>query len=393
LYTLERTLGTYIPSHGTGAPWAKAADSVPSKLTIKLVLIKQRGKSPVRIAMTVVPYAEETLRAAKQLGVDHIVYNGEPGRALEHTVLRREVDRLRALGLKLTILEGAVPIDRIVLGKEGRESQLEEVKRSIDAMGRLGVEVLCYNFMPAVLGGEMVVRTGYDVPARGGAETSMFRLADVTADTVPHKEKTISIEKMWDNLEYFLRAVIPAAELAGVKLAMHPDDPPLSPICGLNRIMSSVGAFDRLLSLSSSPVNGITLCQGCFLEMGADLPTTIRRFKDRIHFVHFRDVAGTTAEFVETFPDDGPTDFISVFETFKEIGCDAPVRVDHVPRLAVERGPNDGYGFIGHAYATGYLKGLLDSVFGKPGLTRWRETPAQDRARRYLSGEAGRKDG
>lgn len=346
----------------------------------------------MRIAMTVVPYVEETLRAAKQLGVDHIVYNGELGKALEQALLRREVDKLKALGLKLTILEGAVPIDQIVLGKEGRDSQLEEVKRSIDAMGRLGVEVLCYNFMPPVLGGEMVVRTDYDALARGGAETSMFRLADVTSETVPHEEETISIEKMWDNLEYFLRAVIPAAELAGVKLAMHPDDPPVSPICGLNRIMSSVGAFDRLLSLSSSPANGITFCQGCFLEMGADLPVTIRRFKDRIHFVHFRDIAGTTDEFVETFPDDGPTDFISVFKTFKEIGCNAPVRVDHVPHLAVEKGRNDGYGFIGHAYATGYLKGLLDAVYGKPGLRRWHEVPAKDRARKYLSGAAGRID-
>jgi len=347
----------------------------------------------VRIAMTVVPYAKQNLLTAKQLGIDDIVYNGIPGRALDYETLRREVEKLRSLGLKLTILEGAVPIDRIVLGKEDRDSQIVEVKRTIEAMGRLGVEVLCYNFMPPVRDGEMVVRTSYEVRARGGAQTSAFRLADVTASTAAsHTVEPLSTENMWRNLEYFLRAVVPTAELAGVKLAMHPDDPPLSPICGLNRIMSSVESFERLLGLSDSPANGITLCQGCFLEMGANLPVTIRKFGKRIHFVHFRDIAGTTEDFVETFPDDGPTDFSEVFQTFKEIGSRSLVRVDHVPRLAMEEGANDGYGFTGHAYATGYLKGLLDSVFGKPGLAEWRKVPEDQRARRYESGGVGRAE-
>src|ERR1700685_688145 len=343
---------------------------------------------PMRIAMTVVPYMEQNLRAAKQLGVDDIVYNGPPGTARDYPMLRREVERLRRMGLKMTILEGAVPIDRIVLGKAGRDAQIDEVRRTMGSMGRLGIEVLCYNFMPPVLDGEMVVRTTYDASARGGAQTSAFRLADVTSTTVPHTEKPLPSERMWENLEYFLGAVIPAAEDAGVKLAMHPDDPPISPICGLNRIMSSVESFDRLLSINSSPSNGITLCQGCFLEMGADLSAIIRKFKDRIHFVHFRDIAGTSDDFVETFPDDGPTDFCAVFETFKEVGYDGPIRVDHVPRLSVEAGANDGYGFIGHAYATGYLKGLLDSVFGKPGVARWSQVPAKERAKQYVSGIA-----
>ncbi len=119
--------------------------------------------------------------------------------------------------------------------------------------------------------------------------------------------------------------------------------------------------------------------------MGADLSEMVRRFNQRIHFVHFRDVAGVTRDFVETFPDDGPTDFISVFETFKQVGCNSPIRVDHVPRLAIESGVNDGYGFIGHAYATGYLKGLLESVFGKPNAARWRAVPSEQRAAAYVS--------
>ena len=340
----------------------------------------------MRISMTVLPYAEVNLRTAKQLGVDDIVFNGVPQEPIEYPSLRDEVERLKRLGLKLTVVEGALPIDKIVLGEEGRDEQIAHFQRVIEAMGRLGVEVLCYNFMPQVGNDAMVVRTTYGAPARGGAQTSAFRLADVTSAMAPNDQPHIGGEAMWDNLEYFLKRVIPAAEHAGVKLAMHPDDPPMSSLCGLNRILSSVGAFDRLVAMSSSPTNGITLCQGCFLEMGADLSDMIRRFQDRIHFVHFRDVAGITSDFVETFPDDGPTNFIPVFETFKEVGCASPIRVDHVPRLAVEAGPNDGYGFLGHVYATGYLKGLLESVYGKPSTQRWRNLPVDKRAATYTSG-------
>jgi len=339
----------------------------------------------MRVAMTVLPYIEGNLRTAKQIGVDDIVHNGLPPAPLDYDMLRTEVEKLHRLELKLTVLEGALPIDQIVSGGSGRDRQIGEFQRSIEAAGRLGVEVVSYNFMPQVLNGEMVVRTTFGAPARGGAQTSAFRLADVTPATVAHTYESMPEEVMWDNLEYFLKAVIPIAEQSGVKLAMHPDDPPLSPVCGLNRIMSSVDAFDRLVSLSPSPVNGITLCQGCFLEMGADLPDILHRFEERIHFVHFRDIAGVTSDFVETFPDDGPTDFLSVFNAFKEIGYRGPIRVDHVPRLAIETGPNDGYGFVGHVFATGYLKGLIDSVYGKPGVSRWRDIPSEKQAARYVS--------
>ncbi|HEX4240223.1 MAG TPA: mannonate dehydratase [Steroidobacteraceae bacterium] len=335
--------------------------------------------------MAVFPYLEPNLKSAKQLGVDDIVFNGVPVAPLDYATLRDEVEKLDRLGLRLTVVEGSLPMDEIVAGTDGRDRQIEHFQRVLAAMGRLGVEVLCYNFMPQIGNDAMVLRTTYEAPARGGAQTSAFRLTDATSAMAPDVQPRISGEAMWDHLEYFLKRVIPAAEDAGVKLAMHPDDPPIASICGLNRILSSVGAFDRLVAMSPSPANGITLCQGCFLEMGADLSDMIRRFGSRIHFVHFRDVAGVTGDFVETFPDDGPTDFIPVFETFKEIGCDGPIRVDHVPRLAIEAGANDGYGFLGHAYATGYLKGLLESVYGKPAKDRWRNVPAESRARAYTS--------
>src|SRR5262249_31793423 len=141
------------------------------------------------------------------------------------------------------VSESGPAIDRIVLGKDGAARQTERYKRIIGHLGKLGVEVIAYNFMPQVSEDAMVVRTTFDVKARGGARPSGFRLADVGPGTMPHNEAPVPRERMWDNLERFLAAVIPAAEAAGVRLAMHPDDPPLSPLCGLERIMDRVASF------------------------------------------------------------------------------------------------------------------------------------------------------
>jgi mannonate dehydratase len=334
--------------------------------------------------MVVMPYDIPHLTVAKQIGVDDIVYYDMKTMPFGDD-LRSEVARLRNLGLKLTVVECGPPIDLIVIGKGGRDGQIERFKRSLDEMGRHGIEVLCYTFMPQVMDDNMVVRTSYAIPARGGALTSEFRLAEVTSQTVPHTETPLPPEAMWDNLEYFLKRVIPAAEGAGVKLAMHPDDPPISPICGLHRIMSSLESFDRLLSISNSPVNGIAYCFGCFGEMGADPEQAAARFRDRIVYLHFRDIAGVPSDFVETFPDDGPTDFIAAFRALRAVGCTGPIRVDHVPRLAIEDGRvDDGYGFLGHVFATGYLRGLLEAALGKSGAVRWREVPKEGHRAAYL---------
>ena len=194
---------------------------------------------------------------------------------------------------------------------------------------------------------------------RGGARTSGFRRADVTAATMPHDEAPIPSERMWDNLERFLKAVVPAAEDVGVRLAMHPDDPPLTPLCGLERIMGSTAGFDRLLSISPSPANAVTFCIGCFAEMGADLLALLDRYRDRIPYVHVRDIRGTLDDFVETFPDDGQTDLVAIFRKLHAIGFDGYVRSDHAPQIATDDSDApEGYNLQGHIFALGYLRGL-----------------------------------
>jgi mannonate dehydratase len=259
----------------------------------------------------------------------------------------------------LKVAEAGPAIDRIVMGKDGAAEQIERYKRIVGHLGMLGVEVIAYNFMPQVSEDAMVVRTAFNATTRGGARTSGFRRADVTPATMPHGETPISYERMWDNLERFLKAVVPAAEAAGVRLAMHPDDPPITPLCGLERIMGSTASFDRLLAISPSPANAITFCIGCFAEMCVDIPDLIARYRDRIPYVHVRDIRGTADDFVETFPDDGQNDLVAIFRRLHKVGFDGYVRSDHAPQLATDdsEGP-EGYNMQGHIFALGYLRGL-----------------------------------
>ena len=313
----------------------------------------------MKLSMVAAPPTESRLRALKQLGADYAVHYDMHDLPDDLDELRVICDRYAAFGLPLKVAEAGPAIDRIVLGKEGVTAQIERYKRIVGNLGRLGVEVIAYNFMPQVSEDAMVVRTAFDAKTRGGARTSAFRRADVTATTMPHNETPIPREQMWENLERFLKAVLPAAEAAGVRLAMHPDDPPLSPLCGLERIMGSEASFDRLLAISPSPANAITFCIGCFAEMGADIAALIERYRDRIPYVHVRDIRGTIDDFVETFPDDGQTDLIAIFRKLHEIGFDGYVRSDHAPQLATDASEApEGYGMQGHLFALGYLRGL-----------------------------------
>lgn len=175
----------------------------------------------------------------------------------------------------------------------------------------------------------------------------------------------ISEEELWASLEYFLRRVLPVAEKANVKLAMHPDDPPLSPIRGVGRIMRSIENYQRLLDISASPMNGITLCQGNFTLMTSDLPSEIRRFGKKIFFVHFRDVKGTPSRFEETWHDAGQTDMLACMRAYKDIGFNGVLRPDHVPTVEGDSNQNAGYSAFGRLYAIGYIRGLREAVYAE----------------------------
>jgi mannonate dehydratase len=211
--------------------------------------------------------------------------------------------------------------------------------------------------------------SGFDqdvLQAEGESSERPIRNIDgVPLDEQSVGDVSVTEEQQWGCLKYFLERVIPVAEEANVKLAMHPDDPPLSPIRGIARIMSSIGNYQKLVDLVPSPMNGIGLCQGNFTLMTDDLPSVIRHFGEqkKIHFLHIRDVQGKPEKFEEAFHDDGQTDLVECLRAYRDVGFDGVCRPDHYPKMGDENF-NDEHG-IARLFAVGYLKGLREAVYAE----------------------------
>lgn len=281
------------------------------------------------------------------------------------TAIKRDIDLFDQYGLKMIAIEDTAPLDKVRLGLDGRDEQIDNVITQIEAMGRLGLETLCYNWMAISSWG----RTSTDTVGRGGALVTAFSAAESESMPALAEPGEVSEEQLWAGLQYFLDAVIPVAETAGVRLGMHPDDPPRMIGRNVPHIMRSPDAFRRLLSMRPSASNGITFCQGNFALMDEDLPTLIREFgaADNIAFVHFRDVRGTADDFQETFHDEGQTDLPECIRAYAEVGFIGPMRPDHVPTMEGESNERPAYGTLGRLFAIGYIRGLEQAIYGKPG--------------------------
>ncbi|WP_058303270.1 mannonate dehydratase [Gorillibacterium timonense] len=307
-------------------------------------------------------YVCELWSLAKQMGITDAVVPLTAlaeGNAWEYENLSQVKKMYEEEGLRVTVVESMPPSNKIKLGLPGRDEEIEYFKTLIRSMGRLGIPVLCYNFM-AEIGW---FRTSMELETRGGALVSGYD--HEAMQQLPLTEHGfVSEEQMWDNLKYFLERIVPVAEEAKVKLALHPDDPPVTPLRGISRILRSAEGLQRAIDLVPSPYSGITFCQGTLATAGEDIPAIIRQFgrQGRIFFVHFRDVAGTPQSFHETFHDDGKTDMLEAMMTYREVGFDGPIRADHVPTMAGEKNDFPGYEVMGRLFGNGYMIGLMEAA-------------------------------
>ena len=299
-------------------------------------------------------------KIATQLGVEYAVaalpaerYYMKPW---DFKALLYAKESLNDAGLKLEVIEPAPPHYKIKLGLPGRDEEIEIFKQVLRNMAALDIPVLCYNFMPQ----SGWYRTSFAKKGRGGALVTAFDSKLMQAAPQLTEAGTQTDIQIWDNYKYFMDKVLPVAEACKVKLALHPDDPPVPSLQGVSRIFRNVENFDKALELYPSDYNGITFCQGSFAAMNEDIPSLIRHFGRKIFFVHFRDIRGDADAFVETFHDEGQTDMKACMRAYKEIGFDGVIRTDHAPVMAGESGENPAYEMLGHIFATGYLKGLLE---------------------------------
>lgn len=326
------------------------------------------SKYPIGIGF-LTPATPERLRYMAQMGATHVVTSlpaeGRRNRqgdiwAFEGMLAQRK--EIESYGLKLSVYEGVPVPERVKLGQDGRDEDIENYCESIRNMGRAGVPILCYNWMV----GFGWLRTDFSTPARGGAVVTTYRHEDFERGG-PTRLGNVPEDQLWDSLEYFLKAVVPVAEEAGVKLAMRPDDPPRSPIRGIGRIMTSPENFQRMLDLVDSPANGLTFCQGCFTEMNIDVPKWIRHFAGtgKMHFAHYRNInkGGSADHFSETFHDEeGETDMYEAMKAYIESGFSGPMRPDHAPTMEGEGNDHPGYALQGRLMAVGYMKGLMEAI-------------------------------
>ncbi len=310
----------------------------------------------IEIAEFLPPTPSPLWKLAKQAGVDWAVgglpfdekFNGADA-PWDYLPLLRMKQRYESGGFTLAVIEARPPLNRAKRGLPGRDEEIATVCTLLENMGKLGIPVWCYEWMTDF----NWLRTSASTPSRGGSVVTSFDNA-LMQNAPPTGHGPISEDELWHNLEYFLHKVIPVAEQWNVKLAMHPDDPPLSPIRGVGRIMRSVENFQRLLDLVPSPVNGITMCQGNFTLMTDDLPSVIRHFGRQ----------GKPEKFEETWHDAGQTDMLACMKAYRDIGFEGVLRPDHVPTVEGDSNENAGYSSFGRLYAIGYIRGLRQAVYG-----------------------------
>jgi mannonate dehydratase len=285
--------------------------------------------------------------------------------------LRRAVE---AEGLELAALENFDPSHwhDVLLDGPLRDRQIENVKTLVGNIGAAGIPVMGYNFSIAGVWGHVVGPW-----ARGGAESvgflgpdgpketpipngqiwNMTYDPDAPAGTIP----PISSEQLWDRFERFLQEIIPVAEEAGVRMALHPDDPPMPSLHGYARLVHKPEHYQRVLDLYPSRSNGLEFCQGTIAEMQGEIDVyeAVDRYSKQgmIGYVHFRNVKGKVPSYHEVFVDEGDVDMIECLRIYHRNGYDGVIIPDHTPQMECAASWHAGM-----AYALGWMRAAITMI-------------------------------
>ena len=311
---------------------------------------------------------DEILTFIKQMGADDFLMNTPklPGTTQwKYEDLANLKDKADKADLRLMALEN-VPIsfyDKIMLGLDGREDQLQNMIRTVRNMGRANIPILGYHWMPSgVWRTPNPLSKIRSAKLRGGAKSTRFNQADHDNDPPTHGRK-YTHDEMWKNYCWYLERILPVAEESNVRLALHPDDPPTANMLGgVARICSSFDDFKRNMSAFDSPNHGLNFCMGCWSEMGGNKSVldSIEYFQSRkkIIYIHFRDVIGTADNFHETFIDCGQVNTFEVVSLLYRLGFNGFMITDHVPEIIGDT----EWGHRGRAHCVGFMQALIQTV-------------------------------
>jgi mannonate dehydratase len=315
---------------------------------------------------------EAGMRRIKQLGVDHVLMANSPPIPWTEEMIRSRMEKLKSGGLTLgnMMIPWMTPAGTAnasftdaIYGKPGRDEEIEKVRRSIRAAGKAGLPVVEYNFYAHR------ITEGYvEQPGRGGAGMSAFDY-DRVKDLPPlPSEGAHSLDEMWANLTYFVKAVIPVAEESNVRMALHPNDPPPPISRGSGQPMGSLAGWKRLIDIVPSKANGITFDCGVTKELGEDPVEVCRYFgsRDRINHVHFRNVRTRVPreKYVEVFPDEGEVDMLAVMKELVRQKYPRLVYPEHPRLLDVDRGAKNG-SYTGWVYNVAYARAILQAALAQ----------------------------
>lgn len=309
-------------------------------------------------------FNDDAMIMAKQLGSDGIHFNTPPipgEKTWELDALQYLVDYSKKFDLKVEMIEN-VPIhfyDKVLLGQPGRDEQIENYIGIIRNMGKVGISILGHHFCP-----NWAWRTTLTEKGRGGANVAAYdsdKEANGNAYIYPYIMDAAfpNHEQLWSNYTYFIKAILPAAEESGVRLAIHPSDPPLPVVDGKARIFTSLEDFQKGERIASSSAWAVNLCLGCFSQIGGEdyVLKSIKYLGERklIVMVHLRDVQGCGEHFKECFLGEGNYNPARVLHALKEVGYDGCIMDDHVPYIV----NSTRWGHTARASANGYIQGML----------------------------------